>query len=50
MKEDKAFDPVDVGLLGLVTIVPESDEVMDLVEQFRPSLGGNRDEPGRALG
>jgi hypothetical protein len=31
MKEDEAFDPVDVGLLGLVTIVPKAKHVTDLV-------------------
>jgi hypothetical protein len=34
MKEDKAFDPVHVGLLGLVAVVPQAEDVADLVKQF----------------
>ena len=34
MKEDKAFDPMDVSFLGLVTVVTETENVTDLIEQF----------------
>jgi hypothetical protein len=35
VEEDEAFDPVDVGLLSLITVVPEAEDVTDLVEEFR---------------
>jgi hypothetical protein len=32
--QDEAFDPIDLGLLGLVTVVPEAKDVTNLVQQF----------------
>ena len=34
MKEDEAFDPVDVSFLGLVAVMPETEDRTDLIEQF----------------
>jgi len=34
VKEDEAFDPVDVGLFGADGVLFFSDGVADLVEQF----------------
>jgi len=34
MKEDEPFDPVDVGFLGLVAVVTETENVTDLIKQF----------------
>jgi hypothetical protein len=35
MKEDKAFDPMDVSLLGLVAVVTEPENVTNMIKQFR---------------
>ena len=35
VEKDEAFDPVDVGLLGLVAVVPETENVTGLLQQFR---------------
>jgi hypothetical protein len=35
MKEDESPDPMNVVLLGLLTIVPRANRLPDLVEQFR---------------
>jgi len=32
MKENEARDPVDVGLLGLVTIMPKAEDMTDVIQ------------------
>jgi hypothetical protein len=34
VEEDKAFDPLQIGLFGTQAEVPGADEITDLIEQF----------------
>ena len=35
MKENKAFDPTDIGLFGAVSVVFTADCIANLIQKFR---------------